>query len=129
MSPRIITQRVQITIHLSTSQRIVKGRLAESVAVQENIMKLKKIVKDKRRAKMKPKVNKSQAKIIKRETNGTKGEPESSQKESKRNQNGAKERPQCIKKSSFRKGRENDRKRTSAPLSLGHFFGPKINKN
>ena len=57
-------QCVQKTIHLSTSQRIVKGRLAESVAVQENIMKLKKIVKDKRRAKMKPKVNKSEAKII-----------------------------------------------------------------
>ena len=50
----------------ATSQRIVKGRLAESVAVKENIMKLNKVVKDKRRAKMKPKVNKSEAKVIKK---------------------------------------------------------------
>ena len=83
LSPSIIMQCVQKTIHLSTSQRIVKGRLAESVAVQENIMKSKKIGKDKRRAKMRPKVNKSEAKMIKKEPKGTKREPKRSQKEAK----------------------------------------------
>ena len=122
LSPSIIMQCVQKTIHLSTSQRIVKRRLAESVAVQENIMKLKKIVKDKRRAKMRPKVNKSEAKVIKKEPKGNKREPKRSQKgakwsqkgakrETKRDkmsQKGAKGQPKCIKKSSFGKDRKND---------------------
>ena len=90
LSPSNITQRVQITIHLATSQRIVKGRLAESIAVKENIMKLKKIVKDKRRAKMKPKVNKSEAKVIKKEPKGNKREPKRSRKGAKWDQKGTK---------------------------------------
>ena len=39
----------------------------ESVDVKENIMKLKKIVKDKRRARMKAKMNKDEPKENKRE--------------------------------------------------------------
>ena len=62
------------------SLRIVYGCLAEAVAVKENIMKLKKIVKDKRRAKMKAEVNKSEAKVIKKEPKGNKKEPKRSQK-------------------------------------------------
>ena len=97
------------------SLRIVYGCLAEAVAVKENIMKLKKIVKDKRRAKMKPKVNKSEAKVIKKEPKGNKREPKRSQKGAKWSQNGAKERPQSIQKSSFRKSRENDAKMSPKP--------------
>ena len=86
-------QCVQKTIHLSTSQRIVKGRLAESVAVQENIMKFKKIVKGKRRAKMEHKVNKTEAKMIKKEPKRNKRDPKGELKVNKMNPKGAKEHP------------------------------------
>ena len=75
------------------SLRIVCGCLAESVAVKENIMKLKKIVKDKRRAKMKAKVNTSEAKVIKKEPKGNKREPKRSQKGAKWSQKGTKREP------------------------------------
>ena len=61
----------------------VQKNYEESVHVKENIMKLKKIVKDKRRARMKAKMNKVEPK-------GTKGNPKRTQKEAKWSQKGAK---------------------------------------
>ena len=71
----------------------VQKNYEESVDVKENIMKLKKIVKDKRRAKMKAKVNKSEANVFKKEPKGNKREPKRSQKGAKWTQKGAKKEP------------------------------------
>ena len=75
----------------------VQKNYEESVDVKENIMKLKKIVKDKRRARMKAKMNKGEPKENKREPQKepkrSKMEPKGSQKGVKMSQNGAKREP------------------------------------
>ena len=74
---------------------------------------------------MKPKVNKSEAEVIKREPIGS----QRSQKGAKREQKGAKMEPKsdhnASRKSSFGKGRENDRKRevkTPTMIYFGEHF-------
>ena len=77
-------------------------------------MKFKKIVKDKRRAKMKPKVNKSEAKMTKKEPKGSKREPKKSQKRAYWSQNGAHEHPKCKENRSSEKVAKMTPKRRSA---------------